>query len=136
MQGHPLFVRTASKSYFMYSISFFLLLLISICSSATVDAGNNEKKSNITASECTQAIELAERVLLHNHYKLDEYKIIKIENLILQGKQYKGSEFWSVVMKKKSLIPDGKNDIIGAGGEIFIKVDLKRKTASIIGFGE
>jgi len=38
--------------------------------------------------------------------------------------------------KLKSIIPEDDKGMVGAGGEIFIEVNTKKRTAKILGYGE
>ena len=81
--------------------------------------------------EVSKAIKLALNVMVGSENNPDEYKIIKVENLLA-----KGPSVWLVTFKIKRIIPKKKGGIIGAGGEIFITVDLDTNSAKISGYGE
>jgi hypothetical protein len=60
-----------------------------------------------------------------------EYRLIGAEQMILDEKYV-----WRVTFKPLHLLPDDPaTGIVGAGGEIFVNVDLGDETATV-GFGE
>ncbi len=68
--------------------------------------------------------------------RLKKYKLIKAENLHINNSKYIGPNKWYVVFKAKNLIPEDENGLVGAGGEIFIEVDVEYNKAKILGYGE
>jgi hypothetical protein len=100
------------------------------------NSAHNEHSFSDPAEYCQQAIRLAVQCLKDGNINIDEYTIIRADNLIVKGQFYEGPEFWNITFKKKSLIPIDKNGMIGAGGEIFVKANLAGKTAMITGYGE
>ena len=60
-----------------------------------------------------------------------EYRLVKVENRYL-----KAADLWTVTFKLKALIPDDPTiDLVGAGGEIFVNVDLSTDTCTVT-YGE
>ncbi|MFA6187568.1 MAG: hypothetical protein WC770_10230, partial [Phycisphaerae bacterium] len=95
-----------------------------------------EEEKNAQSQEVINAIHLAGKCLIDNKIQLDNYKLIKAENLYINNSKYIGPDNWYVVFKSKNLIPDSNDCPIGMGGEIFIEVDVKNTKAKILGYGE
>lgn len=61
-----------------------------------------------------------------------EYKLIAVQNLYTSGEGH----LWRVTLKPRSLFPAHPGEATGAGGELFLQVDLEHRTVTIAGFGE
>jgi len=97
---------------------------------------NNKLEMNgIQNEEYKTAVIIAEQFLPEIKLKRDEYKIITIENMIISGHKFEGSHIWKITLKSKSLFGADGN-LIGKGGEVYLKVDLKLNKASLLGYGE
>jgi len=113
------------KKVFLISVTTLILTVAIIY----INAGWCTSMST-TGTELLQAIKIAEEAIVKKNIKLSEHKIIKAENVLK-----KSPKFWFITFKKKSLIPAAENQIIGAGGEIFVAVDLSKNTVKIT-YGE
>ena len=78
-----------------------------------------------------KAIKLAIDVMNESKEDLNEFDIVKAENLLA-----KGPDVWLITFKLKRIIPKKKGGIIGAGGEVFITAELDINSAKISGYGE
>ena len=92
-------------------------------------------KENRT-QEIVNVIHIAEKCLIDNKIEIEDYKLIKVENLYINNSKYIGPDRWYVVFKLRSIIPKEENRPLGIGGEIFIEVNSKDKNAKILGYGE
>ncbi len=106
---------------------------------------NNEAESkqnyNVNDSEMKEAVDIALSAL-HNQppgspgesyilerAQTEEYILTSAQQLILNGRY-----IWRVTFKPRKLLPkDLSKGLIGAGGEIFVNVDLSTKTTVITG---
>ena len=88
------------------------------------------------SKDIVKVIQIADNCLIDNQIDLEKYKLIKAENLHINNSKYIGPNKWYVVFKLKKLIPKDENGILGAGGEIFVEVNLKDDKAKILGYGE
>ena len=60
-----------------------------------------------------------------------EFKLVSAQQIIVKGKYV-----WQITLKPVSLLPDDPStQAIGAGGEVFVNVDLKTEEA-IVTYGE
>jgi len=55
---------------------------------------------------------------------------------MMAGSAYRGPAYWRVTFKRRDLIPKDAASELGAGGEIFVDVDLATSVAKISGHGE
>lgn len=83
--------------------------------------------------DCRRALELGVQ-LLSDSVATETYKLISGENLI--GSPDGGPSVWRLTFKPKRLIPATSNERVGAGGELFVKVDLATGQAELLGYGE
>lgn len=89
---------------------------------------------NITAVEANRAVELAEKAIAART-RLSEYQLTSAINMVA-GNEYRGPSFWRLTFKRRALIPADAESELGAGGQIFVDVDIKTGVATITGFGE
>ena len=109
-----------------------------------MDAAKPDPTQEIVApqsvnQELVEVIDLAESLFPIEHFghKLADYRLIKAENLFAAtGRKCVGSHCWRLTYKRRGLIPEGPNEMIGKGGEIFINVNLRDHSAEVGGFGE
>lgn len=87
------------------------------------------------ARDCHEALSLGIGFLMTKNIDLTQYKLISAENLI-KGTDYIRPHIWRLTFKLKRLIPETSEAEIGAGGELFLEVDLATKTARFLGYGE
>jgi len=95
----------------------------------------NHPQKNIM-EDYKKAIELAEKLMIEKKLILDEYNLVKIQNQFLYGedKGKAATSVWKIIYLVKRT--DGEDVYMIRGGEIFIEVDLKTKTAKITGWSE
>ena len=98
---------------------------------ATAFNDNNDTEIN---EDYKTAVLIAEKFLPELKLKRDDYKVITIENMVNSGDKYEGPSIWKITFTSKALF--GEDNMIGKGGGIFIKVNLKEKKASLMGYGE
>jgi len=118
-----------SKKNILILVGITLLFFIT----AFIDS-NDMEMNKIQNEEYKAAIRIAEKLLPELKLKRDDYKIITIENMVISGDKYEGPNIWKITFKSKTLFRN--DDMMGKGGEIFIKVNLEAKKASLIGYGE
>ena len=109
------------------------LIVLVFCS--VISYGQN-KDVEVKDVEYLKVIELADNLFPTIEIERQEYKLISINNLVIKGSDYQGPHIWHLTYKLKSIIPDDENSIIGAGGEIFIEINLIENKAKLLGFGE
>jgi len=117
-----------------------VILLLFFCTSFQVQScfANSPIKTmeNKTDSDYQKAIQLADDLFPELKLKRSDYKLIGIQNMVIKGQQYEGPHIWRITYKLSSLIPKDEMGMIGAGGEVFIKVDIKNNKATVTGYGE
>jgi len=91
--------------------------------------------SHTTSNELEQAVELAERIVVAGGTALDQLKLTSAVNM-MAGSAYRGPAYWRVTFKRRDLIPKDAASELGAGGQIFVDVDLATSVAKISGHGE
>jgi hypothetical protein len=85
------------------------------------------------AAELARAVELASAFLVSQGHDIASVRITEVRNQ-LRGSGG-GPDAWRVTYKLRHLIPaDGSE--IGAGGELFVDVDLKSSAVRLGGVGE
>ena len=87
------------------------------------------------SEECQQAIDIANQFLPTLNLNPADYQLIKVENLVVTGDHYLAPQIWRLTYKLRDLIPEDGGEI-GAGGEVFIQVDISSGVARLQGFGE
>jgi len=87
------------------------------------------------AKELNRAIDLAERTVAGSGEDVSALRVTSAVNM-LAGNEYRGPSFWRVTLKRRDLIPKDASSELGAGGEIFVDVDLATNLAKIAGRGE
>jgi hypothetical protein len=83
-----------------------------------------------------QAIELSDSLLFDMDAQRSDFRLISIENMLIKGEEFIGPDIWHLTYKLKSIIPEDDKGMVGAGGEIFIEVNTKKRIAKILGYGE
>lgn len=119
---------------FKFRIMKKLTLIVLVFCSA-IAYGQN-KDVEVKDVEYLKVIELADNLFPTIEIERQEYKLISINNMVIKSSDYQGPHIWHLTYKLKSIIPDDENSIIGAGGEIFIEVNLIENKAKLLGFGE
>lgn len=87
------------------------------------------------AIDCKKAILLGIAFLTTGNIDTTQLKLISADNLI-KGSAHVGPGLWRLTFKPKRLIPEKTDAEVGAGGEIFIEIDLVLNKAKVIGYGE
>ena len=90
---------------------------------------------SLTAQELGRAVELAERTVSASGSALAELKLTNAISM-MAGREYRGPAYWRLTFKRRDLIPKDATSELGAGGEIFVDVDLDANVAKIAGRGE
>jgi len=106
-------------------MKILLIALLFCLNSVTIFAQGTE-----ISQEASEVMVIADKFFKGLDMKVNEYKLIEVKNLVISGSDYKGERYWKITYKAKDVIDKGK------GGEIFIEVDFKEKTAKLLGFGE
>jgi hypothetical protein len=104
------------------------------CGGKTGSRGDQAMRSSATAAEVNRAVELAEQAIAARA-PVAAYRLTSAINM-MAGAQYRGPAFWRLAFKRRDLIPADASGELGAGGEIFVDVDLATSSAVITGFGE
>jgi hypothetical protein len=79
--------------------------------------------SHSTAKELEQAVALAERVVVAGGAVLDQFKLTSAVSM-MASRDYRGPAYWRITFKRRDLVPKDAASELGAGGEIFVDVDL------------
>lgn len=90
----------------------------------------------VASTDAQRALGLAEALLAAEGRPLDTLKLILAKNLVVKGDGTVAPHLWRLTFKPARLLPMGPSDPIGAGGEIFVEVDLTAGRARITGYGE
>jgi hypothetical protein len=118
------------------STAIAAILLIAIaCAHENPLPGDKKMWFRLTAQELGRALDLAERVLIASGTVLAELKLTSAVNM-MAGREYRGPAYWRLTFKRRDLIPKDAASELGAGGEIFVDVDLDANAARIAGRGE
>jgi hypothetical protein len=96
---------------------------------------SNRDVSPDPARECQAAMSLGIALLTTRNMDPTQYKLVLAENVI-KGPAYAGPHIWQLTFKLKRLIPETIDSKIGAGGELFVEVDLSTHKAKLLGYGE
>ena len=96
----------------------------------------SEQRHGTTNQECKEAIILAEEFLPTIGVRVEDYKLITVENMSTRNGDYRGPQYWHLTFKLRGLVPDNPELPIGAGGEIFVEIDLTDRRALLAGYGE
>ena len=123
---------------------FFILICIMLLGfSSCIHIGVNINPSDTDdeleiepSAECLYVIELADEHLTTLEINPEDYKLILIENLVVKGKSDLDPDIWYLTYKQRSLIPNANKEIIGAGGEISVKVNFQTEEVEVTGYGE
>ncbi len=84
------------------------------------------------SQDCRDAIAIGTKLLMTEFADHVQYKLISAENLIGTAEPH----IWRLTFKLRRLIPKTPGSRIGAGGELFIEVDLSLDQARLCGYGE
>ena len=92
--------------------------------------------TNATDRDCQEAVALAENSLRTTGVRPEEYALVRAENVLAGTSRCPGPRCWTLVFKRRDLIPTQMPAELTAGGEIFVEVNLEAKKAEITGYGE
>ncbi|MDD3626273.1 MAG: hypothetical protein PHV06_03025 [bacterium] len=127
------------RNYLLLTLLLIVFVFLVSCTVCTVvikkDFEFNLQEDD-PSDECLLAIEIAEMILEEEDIDLEAYKLISSQNLIIKGESFEGPEFWYLIFKRRDLIPEKEGEMIGAGGEIFVKINLAEEDGEITGYGE
>jgi hypothetical protein len=111
------------------------LMIASACARENPPPGDKKMWFSLTAQELGRAVELAERTVSASGSALAELKLTNAVSM-MAGREYRGPAYWRLTFKRRDLIPKDTASELGAGGEIFVDVDLDTNVAKIAGHGE
>src|SRR3954469_881877 len=111
------------------------LTVASACAGKSPPPEGKTMGYSLTAKELDRAVELAERMLMTSGARGTELKLTSAINM-MAGREYRGPAYWRLTFKRRDLIPKDAISELGAGGEIFVDVDLDANVAKIAGHGE
>jgi hypothetical protein len=94
------------------------------------------KPDPTTARELLAAVALAEAAIRDADRDPADHTLIRAENILIGTDTCPGPRCWRLTFKRRDLIPAQMPAEIGAGGEIFVEVDLAASRARITGYGE
>ena len=109
----------------------FLIMLVCgtslfVCASCCRQAAQSATNSvpGIDTAELRDAVGIAvDAVNEQSRYPADHYTLVSAQRMMIKGKYV-----WRVTFKPARLLPkDPSREMIGAGGEIFVNVDLKTR---------
>jgi hypothetical protein len=104
--------------------------LLSACASCCTQAARPSADSvpGADATDFEDAVAIAQAALVEqSRYPADDYTLVSARQLPIKG-QY----IWRVTFKPTELLPkDPSKEAIGAGGEIFVNVDLDTRKPEI-----
>ena len=111
------------------------LMIAGACAHENPSPGDKKMWVSLTAQELGRAVELAERAMSASGAVVTELKLTNAVNM-MAGREYRGPAYWRLTFKRRDLIPKDATSELGAGGEIFVDVDLDANVAKIAGRGE
>lgn len=88
-----------------------------------------------TDRECGEAVSLAEALLRTIAEEPAAYQMIAAQTLIGRGAATAPGG-WNLTFKRRELVPQSREEPIGAGGELTIHVDLTAGRAWFVGRGD
>lgn len=86
--------------------------------------------------ECSAAIKSGLQALTEANIEGGPYKLVAVESLLKGAVPESDPNVWRLTFKAHRLIPPEAGIEIGAGGEIFIEVNLKSGQARLTGRGD
>jgi hypothetical protein len=109
-------------------LALMFIFTASCKGSETIDP---KTASHPETADLNEAISIAVARLADVQKSSGEYKLVSAQQVVVEGKYV-----WRITFKPVKLLPDDpSSQIIGAGGEIFMNVDLKTKEAAVT-YGE
>jgi hypothetical protein len=108
-----------------------MLMFIFTASCKRPDAIDPKTASHPETADLNEAVSIAVAKLADVQKSPGEYKLVNAQQVVVKGKYV-----WRITFKPVRLLPDDpSSQIIGAGGEVFMNVDLKTKEA-VVTYGE
>ena len=108
-----------------------VLMFIFTASCTPSDAIDPKTASRPETTDLNEAVSIAVAKLADVQKSAGEYKLVSAQQVVV-----KGEYVWRITFKPVGLLPDDpSSQIIGAGGEVFVNVDLKTKEA-VVTYGE
>ncbi|WP_395715198.1 hypothetical protein [Reyranella sp.] len=86
---------------------------------------SSETPTRLHAEECLEAIERALRVLAGKTLE-EPFRLVGAINLLKGFSPPSGPTVWQLTFKPERLIPSDATGIVGAGGELIVRIDLAR----------
>lgn len=94
-----------------------------------------ERQDSDINGDCCRAIALAGRFMSKSKIDPRLYRLVKAELTI--GQQGPAAQsVWMLTFKPAALIPQTSEQVMGAGGELFLQVDLATEEVVLRGYGE
>ena len=103
-----------------------IVFAICLMSSSLVLRADPPKRDAPQTEELAVAVAVATAKLQATVTSPADYKLIGVELAWV-----KGEEVWRTTYKLSRLLPKNPEELIGAGGEVFINVDLKKAQATV-----
>ena len=126
-----------TKLFFILICIMFLGFSSCVHIGVNINTSDSDDELEIEPSaECLYVIELADEHIETLDINPEDYKLILVENLVVKGKASFDPDIWYLTYKLRSLIPDSNKEAIGAGGEIFVKVNFQTEEVEVSGYGE
>lgn len=86
---------------------------------------SNGSPARLNAKECLDAIEQGLRALAGERLE-EPFKLVGAINLLKGFPPPSGPTIWQLTFKPERLIPSDATGIVGAGGELIVRIDLAR----------
>lgn len=108
-----------------------VLMFIFTASCKGSETINPKTASHPETADLNEAVSMAVAKLAEVRESPGEYKLVSAQQVVV-----KGNYVWRITFKPVRLLPDDpSSQIIGAGGEVFVNVDLKTEEA-VVTYGE
>jgi len=85
----------------------------------------NGSLARLDARECLDAIEQGLRALAGQRLE-EPFKLVGVINLLKGFSPPSGPTVWQLTFKPERLIPPDATGLVGAGGELIVRIDLAR----------
>ena len=80
----------------------------------------------LNTRDCLDAIEIGARILASQPFEDAPFKLVGAVNLLKGASPPLGPSVWLLTFKPERLIPSNSAGIVGAGGELSLRIDLAR----------
>jgi hypothetical protein len=105
------------------------------CSTQTT-GGRNAVPTGTTLAPCDEAVALAEAQFPEWNEDPARYQLVEARTFITPAGEYRGPAYWHLSFKLRELIPATVSEELGAGGLLYVEVELDRHEARLVGYGE